>query len=207
MPCRAVGGDFFDYVDLPNGAFGFILGDVAGKGSPAALLAAALLGMFSSEATYQTSAAPLITRLNHGLVRRAIESRFLTTFYGILGPDGSFLYCNAGHNPPFLVSKNGVRRLETGGVVLGLFAQAAFDEEALTLQPGDFILAFSDGVSEAMNEAGDEFSDDRLLACVESNRGAPPKVVLDNLLKDVRVFCGEAPQSDDVTIVMVRYDG
>ena len=207
VPCRAVGGDFFDYVDLPNGAFGFILGDVAGKGSPAALLAAALLGMFSSEATYQTSAAPLITRLNHGLVRRAIESRFLTTFYGILGPDGSFLYCNAGHNPPFLVSANGVRRLETGGVVLGLFAHAAFDEEALTLQPGDFILAFSDGVSEAMNEAGDEFSDDRLLACVESNRGAPPKVVLDNLLKDVRTFCGDAPQSDDVTIVMVRYDG
>ena len=207
VPCRAVGGDFFDYVDLPNGAFGFILGDVAGKGSPAALLAAALLGMFSSEATYQSSAAPLITRLNHGLVRRAIESRFLTTFYGILGPDGSFLYCNAGHNPPFLVSANGVRRLETGGVVLGLFAQAAFDEEALKLQPGDFILAFSDGVSEAMNEAGDEFSDDRLLACVESNRGAPPKVVLDNLLKDVRAFCGDAPQSDDVTIVMVRYDG
>ena len=92
-------------------------------------------------------------------------------------------------------------------MVLGLFEQAAFDEEALTLQPGDFILAFSDGVSEAMNEAGDEFSDDRLLACVESNRGAPPKVVLDNLLKDVRTFCGDAPQSDDVTIVMVRYDG
>jgi len=207
VPCRAVGGDFFDYVDLPTGAFGFILGDVAGKGSPAALLASALLGMFSSEATYQTAAAPLITRLNRGLVRRGIESRFLTTFYGILGPDGSFLYCNAGHNPPFLINKGGVRRLETGGVVLGLFDQAAFDEEALTLQPGDFILAFSDGVSEAMNEAGDEFSDDRLLACVESNRGGTPQAVCDSLLKDVRTFCGDAAQSDDVTIVLVRYDG
>src|SRR5436190_15420959 len=85
IACRAVGGDFFDYVDLPMDRFGFIVGDVAGKGSPAALLAAAVLGMFSAEATYQAGAAPLITRLNHGLFRRAIEARFLTTFYGILG--------------------------------------------------------------------------------------------------------------------------
>ena len=100
-----------------------------------------------------------------------------------------------------------MRRLETGGVVLGLFEQAAFDEEALTLKPGDFIVAFSDGVSEALNEAGDEFSDDRLLACVTANRQAAPQVILDALLKDVRAFCGEAPQSDDVTLVMVRFDG
>ena len=79
IACRAVGGDFFDYVDLPTGQFGFIVGDVAGKGSPAALLAAAVLGMFSAEATYQAGAAPLITRLNRGLFRRAIEARFLTT--------------------------------------------------------------------------------------------------------------------------------
>src|SRR5213593_1581698 len=103
VACRAVGGDFYDYVDLPTGQFGFIVGDVAGKGSPAALLAAAVLGMFSAEATYQASAAPLMTRLNHGLFRRAIEARFLTTFYGILGADGSFTYCNAGHNAPLLV--------------------------------------------------------------------------------------------------------
>src|SRR5947207_2006586 len=113
VACRAVGGDFFDYVDLPTNQFGFILGDVAGKGSPAALLAAAVLGMFSAEATYQASPAPLITRLNLGLFRRAIESRFLTTFYGILSPDGALTYCNAGHNPPLLVSSSGIHRLET----------------------------------------------------------------------------------------------
>src|SRR5436190_12718049 len=134
VPCRAVGGDFYDYVDLPDGAFGFILGDVAGKGSPAALLAAAVLGMFSAEATYQPTAASVITRLNHGLFRRSIEARFLTTFYGILSADGTFAYCNAGHNPPFLVTRGGVRRLETGGVVLGLFERASFDEETLPLE-------------------------------------------------------------------------
>jgi sigma-B regulation protein RsbU (phosphoserine phosphatase) len=207
VPCRAVGGDFYDYVDLPSGQFGFIVGDVAGKGSPAALLAAAVLGMFSAEAMYQTASAPLITRLNRGLFRRAIEARFLTTFYGMLGADGSFTYTNAGHNAPILVSKSGVRRLETGGVVLGLFEHAVFEEETLTLGQGDFIVAFSDGVTEAMNEEAEEFTDERLLACVDRHRAKSPQEILDALLADVRAFCGEATQNDDVTIVMVRYDG
>jgi sigma-B regulation protein RsbU (phosphoserine phosphatase) len=207
IACRAVGGDFFDYVDLPTKQFAFILGDVAGKGSPAALLAAAVLGMFSAEATYQTSPAPLITRLNLGLFRRAIESRFLTTFYGMLSPNGSFTYTNAGHNPPLLVTSNGIRRLETGGVVLGLFETASFEEETLTLQPGDLIVAFSDGVTEAMNPVNEEFTDDRLLACAENHRGKNPQQVLDALLADVQAFCAGATQSDDVTVVMVRYNG
>ncbi|HJZ74585.1 MAG TPA: SpoIIE family protein phosphatase [Vicinamibacterales bacterium] len=207
IACRAVGGDFFDYVDFASSRFGFIVGDVAGKGSPAALLASAVLGMFSAEATYQSSPAPLITRLNHGLFRRAIESRFLTTFYGILGADGSFTYSNAGHNPPLLVSATGIRRLDKGGVVLGLFEQASFEEETVTLENGDLVIAFSDGVTEAMNPAGEEFTDDRLLACANTHRGETPQQVLDALLADVQTFCAGATQSDDVTVVMVRYNG
>ncbi len=207
VPCRAVGGDFFDYVDLPTGQFGFILGDVAGKGSPAALLAAALLGMFSAEATYQQSAAPLLTRLNRGLFRRAIEARFLTTFYAMLGPDGSLTYSNGGHNAPMLVTADGVRRLETGGVVLGLFEHAEFEEETLSLTPGDIVVAFSDGVSEAMNESGEEFTDERLIAAIETHRTKTPQDMLDALLVDVRAFCGQATPNDDVTMVVVRYDG
>src|SRR5258706_1055404 len=207
VACRAVGGDFYDYVDLPTGRFGFILGAVAGKGSPAALLAAAVLGMFSSEATYQTGAATLITRLNTGLFRRAIESRFLTTFYGMLGPDGAFTYCNAGHNAPLLVSGSEIRRLETGGVLLGLFEHATFEEESLTLKPGDLIILFSDGVTEALDPAGEEFTDDRLLACAGAHLANTPQQVLDALLEDVRTFCADATQSDDVTVVMVKYNG
>jgi pSer/pThr/pTyr-binding forkhead associated (FHA) protein len=124
-PCLAVGGDFFDYVDLPGGRFGFIVGDVAGKGSPAALLAAAVSGMFAAESTYQSSPAVVISRLNHGLFRRSIENRFLTTFYGVLASDGKFTYTNGGHNAPVLVTSTGVRRLETGGMVLGLFEHSA----------------------------------------------------------------------------------
>ena len=207
IACRAVGGDFFDYADLPTDQFGFIVGDVAGKGSPAALLAAAVLGMFSAEATYQKRANELIMRLNHGLFRRAIEARFLTTFYGMLGPDGSLTYCNAGHNAPLLVSRSGIRRLETGGVVLGLFDQATFDEETVKLEPGDLVVAFSDGVTEALNPAGDEFTDDRLIASVTKHRAATPQAAVEALLADVRTFCEDATQSDDVTILLVRYDG
>src|SRR3954454_7862005 len=207
VACRAVGGDFYDYVDLPTEQFGFIIGDVAGKGSPAALLAATVLGMFSAEATYQTGAAPLMTRLNRGLFRRAIEARFLTSFYGMLSPNGSLTYCNAGHNAPLLVTKSGIRRLETGGVVLGLFDHAHFEEETLTLEPGDLIILFSDGVTEAMNSESEEFTDDRLIACANAHFQETPQQVLDALLKDVHAFCAGEPQSDDVTAVLVRYNG
>src|SRR5436190_10331923 len=207
IACRAVGGDFFDYVDLPSDQFGFIVGDVAGKGSPAALLAAAVLGMFSAEATYQKSANELITRLNRGLFRRAIEARFLTTFYGMLGRDGSLTYCNAGHNAPMLVAASDVRRLETGGVVLGLFDHAAFDEETVTMLPGDLLVTFSDGVTEALNPAGEEFTDDRLIASIQTHRQKPLAQLVDSVLGDVRAFCAGATQSDDITRVMVRFNG
>ena len=206
-PCLAVGGDFFDYVDLPSGQFGFIVGDVAGKGAPAALLAAAVLGMFSAESIYQGSPASVVSRLNRGLFRRAIENRFLTAFYGILGPDGAFTYTNAGHNAPVLASASGLRRLETGGLVLGLFEHATFDEETVLLSPGDFIVAFSDGVTEAFDIEGQEYTDERLLASIERHRGKTPQALLDALLADVKTFTGEATQNDDLTLVMVQFDG
>jgi serine phosphatase RsbU (regulator of sigma subunit)/pSer/pThr/pTyr-binding forkhead associated (FHA) protein len=207
IACRSVGGDFFDYLDRPGGPFGFMLGDVAGKGSPAALLAAAVLGMFSAEAEYHTSPGALMARLNGGLLRRHIEARFVTAFYGVLAPDGSLTYSNAGHNPPMLVTADGVRRLDAGGLVLGLFAHGAFDEETLTLQPGDAVVVFSDGVTEAFDEAGGEFTDERLLAAVTTHRGQAPRVWLDALLAEVRAFCGRATPSDDLTILVIRYEG
>ena len=207
LPCRSVGGDFFDYVDVTAGQFGFILGDVAGKGAPAALLAAAVLGMFGAEASYQARCAPVVMRINRGLFRRNVQGRFLTAFYAILSPDGSLLYSNAGHNAPLLVTATDIRRLETGGMILGLFDDAAFEEEALTLSPGDVIVAFSDGVSEALNEAGEEYSDERLLAAAARHRGRAPRELLDGLLADLRAFCGRATANDDVTMVVVQYNG
>lgn len=207
VPCRSVGGDFFDYVDLPTGGFGFIIADVAGKGSPAALLSAALVGMFSAEASYHASAAAVLERMNRGLLRRGVEGRFATAFYAMIGSDGTLTYSNGGHNAPFLVTSDSVRRLETGGMVLGLFAHASFEEETLQLRPGDIIVSFSDGVSEALNEADEEYTDDRLLTSIDAHRHGSPQELLDGLLADVHAFCGAATPNDDVTMVVVRYDG
>jgi len=207
VPCRSVGGDFFDYIDLPGGQFGFILGDVAGKGPPAALLAAMALGMFDSESSHQSQCAPVLAKLNRGVVNRGISGRFLTAFYATLAADGSLLFSNAGHNAPLLIGATEVRRLETGGMVLGMFEDATFEEEAVKLAPGDVIVAFSDGVSEAMNEADEEYTDERLIAAVHATRGRPPEALLEALLADVRRFCGRATPNDDVTMVVVRYEG
>ena len=125
----------------------------------------------------------------------------------MLSPNGEFTYCNAGHNAPILVSSSGMRRLETGGVVLGLFEHASFDEETITLTPGDLIVAFSDGVTEALNPEGEEFTDDRLIECVLAQKTNTPQTALNALLAEVRAFCADATQSDDVTVVLVRYNG
>ncbi len=207
VACRAVGGDFFDYIELPDDRFGVIVGDVSGKGPPAALLSTAALGMFSAEASYQTSTAALMARLNHGLMRRAIDARYLTSFYGIVAANGDFLYSNAGHNPPLLVTPSGVRRLETGGTVLGLFSGTSYDEETVRLERGDVIIAFSDGVTEALNPADEEFTDERLIEAVKIHRGLPPQAMLAALMADLQAFCADATQTDDITMIAMEYTG
>ncbi len=136
LPCRSIGGDFFDYVDLSDGSFGFALGDVAGKGPPAALLSAMMQGMFAAQAAGSDSPSRTIGKVNLALYRRGIESRFVTLMYGSLQANGQLLYCNAGHNPPLVVGKNGFRRLECGGPIVGLFESASYEEETVTLVAG-----------------------------------------------------------------------
>ena len=131
IPCRAIGGDFFDYFNLADGRFGFTLGDVAGKGPSAALLTAMIQGAFAAQVTSMDSPAALMAHINRTLIRRAIQSRFVTVMYGVLAPDGRLTYSNAGHNPPILVGRSGIRRLETGGLILGLFPHATYEEETL----------------------------------------------------------------------------
>ena len=175
IPCREIGGDFFDYMDLSDDRFGFALGDVAGKGAPAALLTAVLQGIFTGQSTAAHKPAEMMFRVNTGLLSRAIEARFATAFYAVLQPDGHLEYCNAGHNPPMLFKKKGqeVQRLEAGGIVLGLFPNAAYEQGEVDLDPGDTLVVFSDGVSEALDTAGEEFGDDqRRRLCGAGNRTA-----------------------------------
>ena len=209
LPCRSIGGDFYDYVDLPTGALGFALGDVAGKGPPAALLSAMMQGMFAAQAATSDSPSQTIARVNLALYKRGIESRFVTLMYGALHPDGRLTYCNAGHNPPLVISGSDgaltVRRLECGGPIVGLFENATYDEETVTLANGDWLIVFSDGVSEAMSLTADEYEEERIVKLVEKNLVLEPRKLLEALFADVRQFTRGAPQSDDITAMVLRY--
>jgi steroid delta-isomerase-like uncharacterized protein len=207
VPCRAIGGDFFDYFTLPSGAFSFVLGDVAGKGPPAALLASMLQGIFTANANRGDRPAIAIHQANDALMRRAIEARFATIVYGALSCDGTLTYCNAGHNPPLLVGKHGTLRLETGGMVVGAFEQAIFDEQTLQLEPGDLLVAYSDGVTEARNAESDEFGEERLLACVRANCDLAPTELLQCVFDAVHQFSAGTAQGDDLTLLVLRFAG
>jgi phosphoserine phosphatase RsbU/P len=194
-------------VDLPSGDFGFAVGDVAGKGAPAALLTAVLQGVFASQASSGSGPATTLARVNQALIRRSVEARFATAFYGVLGPTGALTYCNAGHNPPLLLRANSVERLEQGGLILGLFEHATFEEATVQLQPGDLLITFSDGVTEAMSASSEEYGESRLLETVESHRTQKVTELVDTIFASVRAFTTGADQSDDVTALVVRYAG
>jgi len=205
VACRAIGGDFFEYIDLPDGSFGFALGDVSGKGPPAALLTAMLQGIFWSQSFAPVEPAAMMTRVNQALLARGIENRFATIFFAILSPDGRLTYCNAGQNPPMLFSASGVRKLETGGMIVGLFPHASYEQEEVRLTAGDLLAVYSDGVSEALNPTGEEYGDPRIQEVISPNWLEPSDAVLQLLLRSVRAFAQEAPQNDDVTALIVRY--
>jgi len=207
IPCRSIGGDFFDYLDDRADSFGFTLGDVSGKGPPAALMSALMQGMFGSLAQYADGPADAVTSMNKALCRRGLESRFVTLLFGIMTDDGRLTYCNAGHNPPLVVGPAGIRRLETGGPVVGLLEFAPYSQEAVQLEPGETVVVFSDGVSEALNSAGEEFGDDRLQVAVQQAGDAPATAVVEQVIGAVRAFTRGAAQSDDITVMVIRYLG
>jgi sigma-B regulation protein RsbU (phosphoserine phosphatase) len=204
-PCLAIGGDFFDYLDLPGGGFGFVLGDVSGKGLPAALLTAVVQGIFAIEASLNHPPAEALARLNDTLIRKAVQGRFATLFYGVLSRDGRLTYTNAGHNPPLVLGTSGLRRLSTGGTIVGVFPDAKYEQETVTLDPGDLVIVFSDGVTEAFNADWEEFGDARLIECVRENAALPPVALLEQVMSAVRGFVKDAAQSDDVSVLVLRY--
>src|SRR5262249_48210870 len=205
VPCRAIGGDFFDYFELADGAVGFVVGDVSGKGPPAALLTAVLQGILAVHAYGSDSPAATIERGNMALARRAIEARFATMFFGVVAGDGRVRYCNAGHNPPAIVGESGCRRLDTGGLMVGAFKDAVFEEGAVRLARGDTLFVFSDGITEASDRGGDEFGDERLIATVADANDLELPALVDAVFDRVRAFTGDAPQGDDMTALALRY--
>jgi phosphoserine phosphatase RsbU/P len=207
IPCRTVGGDFYDYLDIGHGGFGFALGDVAGKGPPAAILAAAVQTNFAAQAPISDNPAETLESVNKALLRRAIEARFATMFYGAITPDGRLSYCNAGQEPPLVVRADSIEWLEEGGPVLGLLSIATYAFATVPLNAGDLVVVCSDGVTEARNLANDEFGRDRLVEELKGRHGNKPDAVLEHLLAVIKQFSQGAAQADDITALVFRWRG
>jgi sigma-B regulation protein RsbU (phosphoserine phosphatase) len=164
-----------------------------------------LQGMFSMVATDSASPSATLSRLNTALCRRGIEPRFATLTYATLAADGRLTYSNAGHHPPLLLTATGVTGLTEGGPMLGVFDDAEFPEASIDLEAGDTLIAFSDGVTDAVAPDGSDFGMDRLLAVAAAHRADPPQALLARLLGTVQDFVGPAPPNDDVTVAVARY--
>ncbi|MEZ5287995.1 MAG: PP2C family protein-serine/threonine phosphatase [Vicinamibacterales bacterium] len=207
VQARAIGGDFYDLIELNDRCFAFLVGDVSGKGPAAALLTSKIMGIFSAFAVSGNDPSETVTRMNQVLTRRAIGARYATTLYGQLSPSGELVYCSAGHNPGLVYGAGGLRRLEADGVPVGLFDFAAYTSSRLALDPGDTVVLYSDGVTEAHNVEGEEFGEERLIDVITSNQGRPAADVLQEIVDAVQEFAHGAEQYDDVTVLVVRYLG
>ena len=207
LQARSIGGDFFDMQDNSDGSFGFLCGDVAGKGPAAALLTSKILGIFSAFSAVGDTPEELVDHINKVLTRRAIDARYATLLYGQLQPSGKLKFCNAGQNPPLIYGKGGLRRLESGGMPVGMFESAPYSGDETELKPGDTLVVYSDGVTEAHNLAGEEFGEARLVTVLERYARGSPAIVLEQIISAVKEFALGAEQYDDVTALVVKYTG
>jgi sigma-B regulation protein RsbU (phosphoserine phosphatase) len=211
QPARQVGGDYYDFIPVDDGAI-VCVADVAGKGISAALLMsvvqASLRGQLLQGRRHE-SLAEVVTRLNRQICASISPGRFVTCFCLELNyRDGTLHFVNAGHSPPLLVSKDNTvmsfRKLDIGGPVLGLFSDAIFSEGTVQLASGDVLVAYTDGVSEAMNTQEEEFSDERLCDVLKELQGASGKEILKEILSRVSDWSKGAPQHDDLTAVVMK---
>jgi phosphoserine phosphatase RsbU/P len=209
-PALGVGGDYYDFLALPEGKFGVAIGDVSGKGIAAALMMASLEASLRAEATRAPDdLAALVGNVNHLVFQASISNRYATFFYAQYQPGQRRLtYVNAGHNPPILLRRQGggcrIIRLTAGGAVVGLLESFPYQQETLILQPGDVLVAFTDGISEAMNPAEEEFGEERLLEVLKECADLPAASALSAIMQAADSFAAGAKQYDDMTLVVLR---
>ncbi len=210
IAAKHVGGDFYDFFKTDDDHFVFFIGDVAGKGMPAAIYMAVCRTMLKSIGSEVQDPADCIFKVNNMLIPESDISTFVTVFYGVLNlKTGELSYCNGGHNLPYLLSADGeVSELEdVGGLLLGKFEAAPYEKNTIQLKPGDTIVTFTDGVSEAENNSGGFFEEERIVEFLRrsSHKGLSNQVK--GLFLEVMKFAGAAPQSDDITVLSAAYHG
>lgn len=206
---KSVGGDFYDFFMIDEHRLGFVIGDVSGKGVPAAIFMAVSRTLIRATGIQGISAVDCINSVNKLLCLESVSSMFVTVFYGILDiRTGKVDYVNAGHNPPFIVTPSGINKVEmTGGIVLGVFDDFEYESKSFTLNPGDYFFLFTDGVTEAFNDKEELFSDDRLEALLKERGSISIVDVVKDTFEAVNEFSKGVPQSDDITILSLAYHG
>ena len=207
-PARNVGGDFFDVISLQDGRIGIAIADVSDKGVPAALFMMSCRTLIKGAAIGKTDPGEVLHEVNQLLQEDNDAAMFVTVFYGVYDPDSQrFQYANGGHNSPLVVHADGssVELPLTGGIALGLMPDLDYDNNTVTLAPGDLIVLFTDGVTEAFDEQGDQFGTDRLKDVFAGT--APEDVQAANraVFEAVEKFAGATPQSDDITCVTLLH--
>ena len=208
-PANTVGGDLYDVLPLADGRIAIALGDVAGKGSPAALLMALLVAMMRTLIDEGLDLARLMTRLNAQVARQSPGSRFITLFCGFYDPrNGTLDYVNAGHLPPLLFRHGGsIERVATDsmhGLALGMFEQASYEAHRIVIEPGDTLVLYSDGITEAENPAGRAFEEAGLEGVIAAHGAADPDVLGRAILSAVERHAGDARLADDLTALVLK---
>ena len=204
IPARGISGDYYDVMQLPDGRLVFAIADISGKGISAAILMANLQAVLRTLAASNLSPCDVCSRLNHHLLQVTDESKFATFFYGDWDPDEMRLrYVNAGHYSPIFLGQSEGRRLETGGIPLGLFPEAEFQMGEVILRAGDLLVLYSDGITEAHSATGEEFGESGLEASIEKYRCEPLAEIQRRALEAVRLWSEGEPE-DDMTLLIVR---
>jgi sigma-B regulation protein RsbU (phosphoserine phosphatase) len=206
FPCYEVGGDYYDFINLSDGRMLIALGDVSGKGTAAALLMSSLHAAVHAQAETNLSLVQKINAVNKYLAENTPANRFVTLFAAELNPnDGAINFVNAGHNPPIIVHAGGtVEQLGSGGLPLGIMAGFSYTEGKTQLHPGDVLVLYSDGVSEAQNPAGDEFGIERLSDVIHKHLEKPANRLRDRIEDALSKFADNTPAGDDITFVIVK---
>lgn len=209
-PAKDIGGDFYDFFFIDDSHLGFVIGDVSGKGITAAIYMAVARTMIKGIASQLLDPAACLSKVNSMLIPESDASMFVTVFYGVLDTTtGNIRYCNGGHNLPFVVKRNGaVAQLENApGILLGKFDQFSFEAKEIQFQPGDRIVLYTDGVTEATNGSHEMYMEQRLLKYLEGSRPESVNNLVRGVIVDVLQYMGKADQADDITVLSLEYRG
>jgi sigma-B regulation protein RsbU (phosphoserine phosphatase) len=210
IPATTMGGDFYDFIELPDGRIGLVMADVAGKGVPAAFFMAVARTNLRELASHHTDPGACLAQTNAVLCTQNPMDLFVTVFYGVLDPvTGLLVYANGGHNPPYLRRTNGSVEVlgGAGGLVLGVMPDVVYPNHTLQLLSGDRLVLYTDGVTEAFSPADEAYGTERLIAEVDAHGDGAAAALVDRICRSVTLFAGVAPQSDDITLTVLVWGG